>query len=238
MKASSVNSTTKIHPSAQIHPSVIMEGDIEIGANTIIGANCYLKGPLLIGENNKIFNQVMIGVDPEHKMKPAVGKVTIGNGNTIREFSVIQRGIGDLDSQIHNDCFIMAYAYIAHDCLIESDVILCARVSLSGHCHVLKGAILGLSSSLHQFSTVGAHAFVGMGSIVVKDVPPFCVVMGNPAYFTKLNSHPLETLSISIQNLLIENDSLQSEHPYVQDCLRNFAMHARRKPIPIGSRRK
>lgn len=223
----------KIHSSTKIHPSVIMEGDIEIGANTTIEANCYLKGPLVIGENNKIGQQVMVGVDPEHKMKPGMGNVTIGNGNTIREFTVIQRGIGDLNTQIHNECFIMAYSYIAHDCLIESDVILCARVSLSGHCHILKGAILGLSCCLHQFSTVGAHSFIGMGSVVVKDVPSFCVVMGNPASFAKINSHPLEKHGITPQDFEMANGSIQSKHPYVQECMHHFHKHARRKPIHI-----
>jgi UDP-N-acetylglucosamine acyltransferase len=227
--------SSKIHPSAQIHSTAIIEGDVKIGAGTIIGANCYLKGPLVIGENNQIGQQVMIGVDPEHKTKSAAGCVTIGNGNIIREFSVIQRGIGDLDTQINDNCFIMAYAYIAHDCLIESEVILCARVSLSGHCRILKGSILGLSSSLHQFSTVGAHAFVGMGSVVVKDVPPFCLVMGNPARFAKFNSHPLESLGLSLEDLGSEKKCVQSHDPYVQKCLRDFQIHTRRGSIPIGS---
>lgn len=228
-----VNSNLKIHPTASIHPSVIMEGEIEIGANTVIGANSYLKGPLKIGENNQISQQVMIGVDPEHKTKQPSGLVIIGDGNVIREFSVIQRGIGDLETQIQNNCFIMAYAYIAHDCLIESDVILCAKVSLSGHCHILKGAILGLSSSFHQFSTIGAHAFVGMGSVVVKDVPPFCVALGNPAHFEKFNSHLFEQLGISIQDLVVYDGRLKSQHPYIKECIRSFVSHMRRKVIPI-----
>ena len=214
-----------IHPSASIHPTVIMEGDVEIGANTRIGANSYLKGPLVIGQDNQIGQQVMIGVDPEHKIKPAVGKVVIGNGNVIREFTVIQRGIGDRETQIEDNCFIMAYNYIAHDCLVESDVILCARVSQSGHCHILKGAVLGLGCSLHQFSTVGAHAFVGMGAVVVKDVPPFCVVVGNPARFARYNFNQLEQLSIRPEDL--------GEHPYAVKCREHFKTHSRRKVLLI-----
>lgn len=228
-----VNANLEIHPTASIHPSVIMEGEIQIGANTCIGPNSYLKGPLVIGSNNKIGMQVMIGVDPEHKTKTAVGCVIIGDGNVIREFSVIQRGIGDLDTEIQNNCYIMAYAYIAHDCFIASDVILCGRVSLSGHCHVLKGAIMGLSSSAHQFTTVGAHAFVGMGSVVVKDVPPFCMVAGNPACFAKFNSNPFEQFRIKLQDLEVEDSRLQSIHPYVHECLNNFEGHVRRKVLPI-----
>lgn len=233
LEGSNVNPNLKIHQTASIHPSVIMEGDIEIGANTTIGANSYLKGPLIIGKNNQIGGQVMIGVNPEHKTKQAKGVVTIGDGNVIREFSVIQRGIGDLDTQIQNNCFIMAYAYIAHDCLVESDVILCARVSLSGHCHILKGAILGLSSSTHQFTTIGPHAFVGMGSVVVKDVPPFCIVVGNPAHFEKFNPHPFEQLGISLEDLAVEDGHLKSQNSYVNDCIKSFSSHVRRKAILI-----
>lgn len=233
LQGSTVNANLKIHPNASVHSSVIMEGDIEIGANTSIGANSYLKGPLVIGKDNQIGQQVMIGVDPEHKTKQAAGVVTIGNDNVIREFTVIQRGIGDLDTQIQNNCFIMAYTYIAHDCLIESDAVLCARVSLSGHCHVLKGAILGLSSSVHQFSTIGAHAFVGMGSVVVKDVPPFCMVVGNPAHFEKFNFYPFEQLGIISQDLTIEDHQLKSKHSYISDCVENFNLHVRRNIIPL-----
>jgi len=129
---------------------------------------------------------------------------------------------------------IIAYTYIGHDCLIESDVILCARVSLAGHCHVLKGAVLGLSSSLHPFSTIGAHAFVGMGSVVVKDVPPFFVVMGNPACFAKLHSYPLESLGLKLEDLKVKNFRLQSIHPYVQDCISKFASHVRREVLLMG----
>lgn len=228
-----MSTNKKIHPTASIHPTVIMEGDIEIGAHTCIGANSYLKGPLVIGNNNQIGQQVMVGVDPEHKTKQAAGIITIGNDNVIREFSVIQRGIGDLDTQIHNNCFIMAYAYVAHDCLIESDVVLCARVSLSGHCHILKGAIMGLSSLAHQFTTIGPHAFVGMGSVVVKDVPPFCVVIGNPAHFEKFNSYPFEQLGITSQDLMTEDYHLKSEHLYINECIKNFNLHVRRNIIPI-----
>ena len=230
-----MNENFKIDPSANIHPSVIMEGEIEIGANTTVGPNAYLKGPLVIGSNNQICAQVMIGVDPEHKTKPGVGCVVIGDGNVIREYSIIQRGIGELDTQIQDNCYIMAYTYIAHDCLIESDCILCARVSLAGHCHVLKGAVLGVAAALHGFSTVGAHAFVGMGSIVVKDVPPFCVVMGNPARFAKLHSYPLESLGLKLEDLEVRNSCLQSGNPYVKECIDNFNSNVRRKVLLIVS---
>lgn len=228
-----MNVAHKIHPSATIHPSAILEGDIEIGANTTIGPYSYLKGPLSIGSNNQIGSHVMIGIEPEHNTKPAQGWVRIGNDNVIREFCVVQRGTGDLDTEIQNSCFIMAYTYIAHDCLIESDVILCARVSLSGHCHVLKGAILGLSSSAHQFSTIGSHAFIGMGSVIIKDIPPFCIVVGNPAHFIKFNAYPLEALSIEPQDLEVKDFHLHSSHPYVNSCISHFNTHVRRKILPI-----
>lgn len=226
-----MNENFKIHPSASVHPSVTMEGGIEIGANTTVGPNAYLKGPLVIGSNNQIGPQVMIGVDPEHKTKPGVGRVVIGDGNVIRECSIIQRGIGELDTQIQDNCYIMAHAYIAHDCFIESHVIFCARVSLAGHCHVLKGAVLGLSSSFHHFSTIGAHAFVGMGSVVVKDVPPFCVVMGNPACFAKLHAYPLESLGLKLEDLEVRNSCLQSGNPYIKECIDSFSSHVRRKVL-------
>jgi UDP-N-acetylglucosamine acyltransferase len=223
----------KIDSSCSIHPTAIMEGDIEIGAKTSIGPGCYLKGPLVIGERNSIGPNVMLGVDPEHKSKGPQGVVRIGNENVIREFVTLQRGIGERDTEIEDNCYIMTSAYIAHDCLIESEVILCAKVGLSGHCHVLKGAILGLGSVLHQHSTIGAHAFVGMGSVVVKDVLPFCVVMGNPAAFGRFNTQPLDERGLELKDLEVVDGMLVSQQPYIQECVNAFANHSRRKTIPI-----
>ena len=102
-----------------------------------------------------------------------------------------------------------------------------------GHCHVLKGAILGLASSAHQFTTIGAHAFVGMGSVVVKDVPPFCIVIGNPARFEKFNSLSFEQLGITHQDLDVKAGHLHSQHPYINNCITNFNSHVRRNVIFI-----
>lgn len=211
-----------------IHPTVIIEGEVEIGENTTVGPYSYLKGPLVIGKNNTICAHVQIGVDPEHKTKPPVGTVYIGNGNTIREFSVIQRGIGDLETCIEDDCYIMAYSYIAHDSLIESGVILCARTSLGGHCRILKRALLGIGSSLHHMTTVGAHAFVGMGSIVVKDIPPFYLVRGNPARFARLHDYSFKELELSPTDFQMIDGEFRSHHPYIKKCLTQFEKHSRR----------
>lgn len=222
-----------IHPSAKIHSTAILEGEVNIGAQTEIGAGCYLKGPLTIGENNRIAANVMIGVDPEHAIETAKGRVIIGNNNVIREFSVIQRGIGDRETEIGNNCFLMAYSYIAHDVLIESDVILSAKVALAGHCHILRGAVIGLAAALHHYTTVGQYAFVGMGCIVNKDIPPFCISVGNPARFKGFNEHALKKFDFNIQDLKIENTQLQSDNTHIKKYLQEFNLHARRKILPL-----
>jgi UDP-N-acetylglucosamine acyltransferase len=223
----------KIDPTVFIHPTAILEGDITIGANTEIGAGCYLKGPLVIGSNNKIGMYVMIGLDAEHATKPSLGRVIIGDNNTIREFVTIQRGIGDRETEIQNNCFLMAYSYIAHDSLIESDVIFSAKVALAGHCRILQGAIVGLGAVCHHYSTIGQYAFVGMGSVVNKDVPPFCVCVGNPLHFLRLNTEALNKLKLGDNILQIANGEIMATDINIKQYLEIFKQHSRRKILAL-----
>lgn len=230
-----MNSRQQIHDLASIHPTVVMEGDIKIGANTSIGPYCVIKGPLEIGENNQISGNVMLGIDPGHKTMPAKGRVLIGSNNVIREFSVVQRGIGELETTIQNNCYILPYTSIAHDSLIEDDVIIASKTALAGHCHVLRGAILGLGVLVKEMTTIGSYAFAAMGSVITKDVPPFCLVKGNPARFYRFNSHALKQLNnlVTLEDLQICNGLLQSNNIIVQNCIAQFDKHSRSKIIAL-----
>ncbi len=223
--------THKKFPSTFIHPSVIIEGDVQIGKGTKIGPYSFLKGPLIIGCDNQIGANVQIGVDPEHINKDPVGLVHIGNNNTLREFTVIQRGTGYEETRIEDNCNIMAYCYIAHDCCVESGALLCARVTLGGYCRVLKNASIGMSVSLHPYTTVGSHAFIGLGSVVVKDVPPFFLVMGNPARFYKINEFQFKELKLEKKYIYFEKGHIGSDNFYMKECIEIFEKKSKRSPI-------
>jgi UDP-N-acetylglucosamine acyltransferase len=223
---------TKIHPTAVVHPTAVLEGDIEIGEGTTIGALTYILGPARIGARNRIYPHCVIGCDPEHKTEPATGPILIGDDNMIRELVVIQRGTGDRPTEIRNRAYVMDHTHVAHDCLVDDDVTLSPGVVLGGHAHALRGSNLGINAITHQFSTVGSFAMVGMGSVVTKDVPPFALVVGNPARFMRLNVHGVKRAGVDVDQVSIVDGRITGDHPSVRAVLDAFAASARRKLMP------
>lgn len=180
----SVHKTAVIDPSAELDsnvevgPYAIIGASVRIGAGSRIGAHAILEGPTHIGLNNQIFAHAAIGGAPQDKKyagEPT--QLIIGDGNTIREFTTLNRGTvqGGGKTVIGNDNWIMAYVHIAHDCIVGNHTILANSVALAGHVTIEDYAILGGYSLIHQFCKIGAHAFTGMGSKINSDVPPFVV---------------------------------------------------------------
>ncbi len=179
-----VHATAVVDPGAQLDASVevgpyaIIGPQVRIGAGSRIGPHAVLEGPLTIGEHNHIHAHAAVGGAPQDKKyagEPT--ELIIGNGNTIREFTTLNRGTvqGGGKTVIGDDNWIMAYVHIAHDCIVGNHTILANSVALAGHVIVEDYAILGGYSLIHQFCKIGAHAFTGMGSKINCDVPPFVV---------------------------------------------------------------
>ncbi|MEY4066679.1 MAG: hypothetical protein RIR26_2887, partial [Pseudomonadota bacterium] len=196
----------RICSSSRIHKSATIEGDVSIDSEVEIMAGVYLKGPLIIGRGTKIFPNCVIGTDGEHRSKSSEGKIIIGENNVIRELTVIQRGTGNRDTSIGNNCFIMDHTHIAHDVKIESGVTIAPNVVLGGHVYVQESATIGIGSVFHQWSTIGAFSMTGMGSVVTKDIPPLAMVMGNPAKYAGPNIHALNRLNIPLETLVLGQD--------------------------------
>lgn len=179
-----VHATAVVDPGAQLDASVevgpyaIIGPQVRIGAGSRIGPHAVLEGPLTIGEHNHIHAHAAVGGAPQDKKyagEPT--ELIIGNGNTIREFTTLNRGTvqGGGKTVIGDDNWIMAYVHIAHDCIVGNHTILANSVALAGHVIIEDYAILGGYSLIHQFCKIGAHAFTGMGSKINCDVPPFVV---------------------------------------------------------------
>jgi UDP-N-acetylglucosamine acyltransferase len=219
----------RIQENAFVHPSAIIEGEVVIGAGTRIGPFCYIKGPVEIGENNEICAHVIIGEGPEHRHKPGgVGVIRIGNNNVIRELTVVQRGIGDQNTTIGNNCYLMDHCHIAHDCVLADNITMAPNTVLAGHVHIHEGATIGINVSIHQFSTIGAYSMVGMGTIVTKDVFPFVVVSGAPGRFQRFNTHHFEKFHLNESNFGIENGKLLNDKETVTHFFNNFYLASRR----------
>lgn len=186
---------TSINPSAKLAKNVVVEPfttiheDVEIGANTWIGSNVTIYPGARIGENCKIFPGAVISAVPQDlKFKGEYTTVSIGSNTTIRECVTINRGTSDkYTTCIGNNCLIMAYSHIAHDCLIGDNVILANAVQLAGHVELGNFSFVGGTSAIHQFVKVGEHAMIGGGSLVRKDVPPYITAAREPLSFAGLN---------------------------------------------------
>jgi UDP-N-acetylglucosamine acyltransferase len=177
-----------------IHPTAVIGQNVKLGRDNYIGPYCVLSGDVDIGDNNKFISHVSVGSPPEHrgfKMDPetfdSIGKITIGSNNSFFEFVTINHPFKDLTA-IGSDCFILGHVYLPHDCIIEDGVTIANGCTIGGHSILMKGCNLGFSVSVHQFSTIGPYCMVGMGSIVLEDLPPFCVYVGTGPRRLRLNS--------------------------------------------------
>lgn len=183
----------------QIGDNVVLEGEITIGSGTRIDHGCIIRGNVSIGKNNWLYPYCVVGAGPQHKdytdLYPACsGHITIGDYNVIREFATIHRPT-TICTSIGSYCYIMAYPHIAHDCAIRDYVIMATRITLGGHIHIHDYANIGQGTSIHPYCHIGKYTMVGMGSSIVKDVPPFALI--NRLKFTKINRVGLERNGIS-----------------------------------------
>ncbi|MCC6025898.1 MAG: acyl-ACP--UDP-N-acetylglucosamine O-acyltransferase [Caldimicrobium sp.] len=192
----------KIHPTAFVDKQAELDEDVVVSAFAYIGPKVYIgKGTIIkphtyieenakIGKNNIIGPYTVIGTPPQHlEYKGEETWVEIGDGNIIREFATIHRGTAKDQglTRIGNNCLLMSYVHIAHDCVVEDNVIMANGATLAGHVRVGKRVVMGGFSAVHQFCRIGAYAFIGAMSGVDKDVPPFVKVFGIPAKIQGLN---------------------------------------------------
>jgi len=186
-KTAIIDKDAKIEESVEIGPYTIIGGNVKIGKNTKIGPHSFLEN-CEIGENCKISNSVSIGNEPQDlRFKGNLTKVIIGNNCIIREFTTIHRGSHTDLTRLGDNCYIMAYSHIAHDCIVGNDVIMANCATLAGHVTVEDGAILGGLVAVHQFCRIGKLAMIGGGAMVSKDVPPFTIASGDRARLYGIN---------------------------------------------------
>lgn len=198
---STPNSSARIHPTAVIHPKAELHETVRVGphavigehvriaAHTVVGANVVIDGWTEIGEGNQIFPGAVLGTEPQDlKYNGAPSQVLIGRGNRIREFVTINRATNEGEATLIGDNnLLMAYAHVAHNCVIENQVVITNAVALAGHIHIESQARIGGMVGIHQFTRVGRLAMVGAMSRVDRDVPPYMLVEGHPARIRGLN---------------------------------------------------
>jgi UDP-N-acetylglucosamine acyltransferase len=177
-----------VHPNAQLAPGVvigpfsIIGENVTVGRNTRFEAHAFVEGQTDIGKECRFFPYCMIGTEPQDVgYKNEKTFLKIGNKNLFREFCTIHRGTvkGGGTTVIGNNNYFMAYAHVAHDCLVGSETVFLNAASLAGHVAVSDYATVGPFSGIHQFCRVGKYAFIGGYSVCTQDVVPFCRVAGD-----------------------------------------------------------
>lgn len=168
----------------EIGAFTIIENNVRIGPGTRIGPHVMIRSNTTIGAENHIYQFSSIGEDPQYAgFRDEQTYLEIGDRNIIREYCTLNRGtpVGEGVTRIGDDNFLMAYVHVAHDCVLGNHVIFANCASLAGHVEVGDHVIMGGFTLVHQFCRVGAHSITGIGSVCLKDVPPFVVAAGNTA---------------------------------------------------------
>ena len=189
-KTAVVSTSAVLGRGVVVGPYCIVDGGVKIGDNTVLRNNVTITGNTEIGQNNTIYQHAVIGTWPQDlSFEGDDTKVKIGDANVIRESVTIHCGTHKADkiTLIGDNNYLMAYSHIAHDCDIGNNVILANGVQLGGHVKIEDRANIGGLAALHHFVTVGRLAFVGGATRVVRDVPPFMIVEGNPAKVRCIN---------------------------------------------------
>lgn len=199
-----------VHPNARIGNNVYIgqfttiEADVVIGDNCWIGPNVTIMNGARLGDNCRIYPGSVLSAQPQTKFpldEPAT--LEIGSGTTIRECCTLNRGNLKFDGKttVGENCLVMAYVHIAHDCHIGHDSVLANNVTLAGHITVGNWATLGGMVAVHQFVRIGEQVMIGGGSLVRKDVPPFITAAREPLAYAGINSVGLQRRGYSKEDM-------------------------------------
>ncbi|MBD3168503.1 MAG: acyl-ACP--UDP-N-acetylglucosamine O-acyltransferase [candidate division Zixibacteria bacterium] len=184
-----VDSKAEIDDNVKVGPFTIIEGPVKLYSAVEVGSHALITGDTSIGENCRIHHGAVVGTLPQDlKFGGEETRVEIGANTTIREYVTVNRGTEESGyTSVGDNCLLMAYSHVAHDCHIGDNVILANGVQMAGHVHIQDYAIVGGLVAIHQFVTVGAHCMIGGGYRIPKDVCPYALVGGYPVTIKTLN---------------------------------------------------
>jgi UDP-N-acetylglucosamine acyltransferase len=199
-----VSPQAQLAPDVSVGPFSIIGPQVQIGPRTVVGPHAIITGATTIGADNRIFQFASIGDEPQDKKyKGEPTRLSIGDRNVFRESCTINRGTGHDKgvTLIGSDNLFMAYSHVAHDCVIGNNTVFANCASLGGHVEIGDWVILGGLTAVHQFAKIGVHAFLGGGSILSRDVPPYVMVAGNPAVPHAVNVEGLKRRGFSEEQI-------------------------------------
>ena len=205
---------TMIHPNAVVSPKAIIgenvtigpfcviADDVEIGDGSVIGPHAVIEQWTSIGKECRIYQFASVGAAPQDlKFKGERSFTVIGDRTTIREGATVHRATGEgNETRIGNDCLLMAYIHVAHNCTLGNHVIMSNLASCAGHAIVEDRVVIGGMAGVHQFVKIGRNALVGGMSKLVQDVVPYTIVDGHPAKVVGLNNVGISRAGIPLES--------------------------------------
>ena len=203
-----VDPSAVLGENVSIGPWTIIGADVEIGDGCAIASHVVVKGPTVMGCNNKIYQFSTIGDDtPDLKYNGEPTRLVIGDNNVIREGVTIHRGTvqDNSETRIGSDNLLMAYVHVGHDSVIGNHVIMVNNSAISGHVTVGDWTILSGYSLVHQFVHIGPHCFIGPAAFIYHDVPAFVTAFGSPAEPRTINREGLKRRGYSVEQVALAN---------------------------------
>jgi UDP-N-acetylglucosamine acyltransferase len=207
---------TRIHETALVDRCAEIDSDVEVGPYSIVGpgvkigngsrikSHVVIEGRTTLGQGNVVFQFATVGSVPQDlKYKGEPSELVIGNHNTIREFVSINPGTtgGGMITRVGDRNLLMMYCHIAHDCVLGNRNIIANGATLGGHVVIEDYVIVGGLAGIHQFTKVGSGAILGAGSMVSKDIPPYCNATGDRARLHGLNLEGLRRRGIGKEKI-------------------------------------
>jgi UDP-N-acetylglucosamine acyltransferase len=186
-----------------IHPYTIVEAGVTIGERCQIGPFAVVRKGTIIGRGTEVHTGAVLGEPPQDmKYQGEESYLIIGENNLIREFVTLHRATGEGQAtQIGDGNLIMAYSHAGHNCKIGSHCLISNDAGISGHVLIEDYVNIGGKVGIHQYVTVGTMAMIGGMSRVTRDVPPFCLVEGNPAEPKGINVRGLQRRNVSPEDV-------------------------------------
>ena len=209
-KTAIIDLKAKLSKNVKVGPYCVIGPNVEIGDATEIQSHVNITGTTKIGKNNKIYPFASIGNDPQDlKYQGEETRLEIGDNNKIREYVTINSGTkgGGGLTKVGNNCLFMVSAHIAHDCIVDDNVILANNVPLGGHVKIGENAIVGGNSAVQQFTRVGKSAMIGGMCGVVRDIIPYGIAHGNRSVLQGLNLIGLRRKNIANKEIMTLSDA-------------------------------
>lgn len=189
-----VETSAKLDPSVKFgqgvyigHNTVIEEG-VEIGDNVYIGHNNIIKRRTIIEDNVRIGSNNTIGdsgfgydkdESDDYYLIPHIGNVKICRNAEISNNTCIDRAVIG-STHIGENCKVDNLVHIAHGVRIGRNSLIIANSMIAGSTVIEENVWVSPSSSVLNKLHIGKNSLIGMGSVVIRDVEPNSVVVGNP----------------------------------------------------------